>query len=78
MNKLNIDWLYDEHDCETCGGSYSIGAVVKYNNKIILDKPACAHCFSEPDIDYEQILYVLCKHLKTEVKENKYKWLNNE
>ena len=70
MDMLKIEWSVDDHECETCGDSYSEGAVVKYNNKIILNKPASASCTDCVNIDYDDVLIALCKYLKIEIKEN--------
>ena len=70
MDRLNIEWSSDDHDCETCGYSYSEGAVVKYNGKIILNKPACASCTDTVNVDYEDVLIALSEHLKISIKEN--------
>ena len=70
MKKLSIDWSYDEHECETCGCSYSEGAVVKLDDEIILDFPAHAHCFSMVNVGYEDILKSLCEHLNIKIEDN--------
>ena len=68
-NKLKIEWSNDEYNCDTCGTSYSTGAVVTYNDNIILNIPASAHCFHSFNINYSHILAILLKHLDIEVEE---------
>lgn len=68
--KLEINWSYDEHDCETCGSSWSEGAVVTLDGTEILNKPANAHCLSNTYVTREDIFEAALKHLGVEIIEN--------
>ena len=67
-NKLKIEYSFDSHECETCGGMYSEGAVVEYDGKIILNTPANAGCFDCVNIEEGHILRALCDHLNIEIE----------
>lgn len=66
-NLLEIEWSTDKCNCETCGTTWSTGAVVKYNGEIILNEPANASCFESVDIDEDNVLRALCNELNIDV-----------
>jgi len=54
-NKLEIEWLYDYHDCEVCGMSGALGAVARFNGAVILELIPQAHCYSSTTYDESEI-----------------------
>ena len=58
--QIEIEWLYDDHDCETCGSQWSHGAKVHLDGKLLIDNQPKASCFEcahwdEADI-YKEVL----------------------
>lgn len=45
LANIKIEWLHDDHDCETCGASYAEGARVTIDGAVALDLQPVAHCF---------------------------------
>ena len=41
---INIKWIYDEHDCETCGYTAAEGAIV--TGDVALHLEPVAHCYN--------------------------------
>lgn len=68
-----IEYLYDDHDCETCGPSYAQGYVIKKGDVIVVDKTPSAHCFGGDDYTqddpYKDILELECPGIEVEVIE---------
>ena len=52
MSLVQIKWLTDYHDCETCGTSYAEGAEVYVEENLVIAMVPSAHCFE--GISYEQ------------------------
>ena len=46
MKKIDIQWLFDSHECETCGASYAEGAKVEMEGVELLHLEPIAHCYS--------------------------------
>lgn len=63
MAKIEIEWLDDSSNCETCGPSYAEGAVVKIDGAVALDLTPCAHCFGGTNHDREDVLQHALEHL---------------
>lgn len=55
MFKIEIVWMVDEHDCDTCGSSYAEGARVYFDDVSVLDMEPCAHCFDGNTYTKEQV-----------------------
>ena len=73
MTDINITWLTDEHDCETCGSTYADGAIVCIDDKIVLNLAPVAHCFDGVHYNREDVLRKILKylgHTLHEVSEN--------
>lgn len=72
MAKINIEWLWDNHECETCGLSYAEGAVVtiKYpdHDEVIEMKPVAA-CFDGASFESDEVFKRILKELGHEVVE---------
>jgi hypothetical protein len=66
--KLVIKWNQDDHDCETCGGSYAVGAEVTLDGEVIVNKQAVAACYDgSGDVDMEGILAIALEKLGVEI-----------
>lgn len=53
--KIEIEWISDSNDCETCGGGYASGAVVKFDGDVVVDMTPHAHCFDSVDYSADQV-----------------------
>lgn len=51
MPVLSIEYLTDEHDCETCGFNWAQGAQVTLDGEDFLMLKPVAHCYN--DVSYE-------------------------
>jgi hypothetical protein len=69
MNSLEIHWIYDNHECETCGSSTAEGARVLLNNEEILLLEPLAHCYDDISYSSEDVYKAILKHLGYSVKE---------
>ena len=63
MAQIDIEWLDDSSDCDTCGCSYAEGAVVKIDGEVTLDLTPSAHCFGGVNHDREDVFYRILQHL---------------
>ena len=70
-NKLKIEWLHDNHDCETCGLTFAVGVKAYLNEVLIVDKPAVAHCYSGSGSDAELagVLAIALEKLGVQIEE---------
>ena len=57
--KLEIEWLYDDYDCEMCGHSYAEGAIVRLDNAVIMELLPNAHCYSSESYEAEEVFVTL-------------------
>lgn len=53
--KLEIEWLYDYYDCEDCGMSDALGAIVRLNGAVIAELIPQAQCFSSTTYDESEV-----------------------
>jgi hypothetical protein len=67
MNKLEINWLSDYHDCDTCGCSYAEGAVVKLNGETIVELIPFAHCYDIETWSESEVYFEVFKKLGFDV-----------
>jgi len=67
---IAIEWLSDDHDCETCGSSWAEGAVVKLNGEVILNLSPCAHCYDSTSYSQDQVYRAILDHLGYAVAEH--------
>jgi hypothetical protein len=65
--KIKIEWLYDEHDCETCGSSYATGARVQIGNDSLMFDPI-AHCYDGASWTMAEVYESILKHLGHELE----------
>ena len=63
MNKVTIEWSYDNHDCETCGWSASQGAKAWVNGECVFDQVAIAHCFGSTNVSQDEVYQAILNHL---------------
>lgn len=69
-NKIVIEHLVDEHDCETCGSSWAEGALITLPDSSTVELKPLANCFGGAHWDREEILLILLKKLGYEVTHN--------
>lgn len=69
--KIEIEWLFDSHLCESCGEDYATGAVVKFDGEVRLTMRPVAGCINHtdyPDEDvYREIFAALGHELETSI-----------
>jgi hypothetical protein len=57
--RIDIDTLSDEHDCETCGGSYATGGIVKVDGREFFRFEPFAYCFDEKSLEPDDLLAIV-------------------
>jgi hypothetical protein len=62
MATINLEWITDYTDCETCGGSYAEGAVVTIDEHVI-DMAPFATCCSPVNYSNSQVYNAILEHL---------------
>ena len=65
--KIKIEWLYDSHDCETCGTDYALGAHVQIGDASLHFEPV-AHCYDGSDWTMAEVYEEILKHLGHELE----------
>lgn len=60
--KITIQWLFDNHNCETCGSDYAAGALIKMGDKRIMLNPV-AHCFDGDNWETEDVFAEILREL---------------
>lgn len=68
MEKIKITWLEDYHDCETCGSSYAVGAMVEMGDMTISMQPV-AHCYESQNHYPDDVYKFILSELGYEVEE---------
>lgn len=69
MPKIDIEWLSDEQECDTCGWNWAGGARVKLDGELLLELIPRASCFgSEHDWDAAQVHVAILQALGHEVR----------
>lgn len=58
-HSVEIEWVYDEYDCELCGPSYAEGAIVRVDNVVVLEMMPSAHCYSSESYEPEEVYNAL-------------------
>ena len=69
MNNLTIERLSDDCDCETCGTSWAEGAIVKLNDRIILELEPHASCYGGKSWTDADVYHEILKYLGYTVEE---------
>ncbi len=67
MAQIEIEWLDDSHDCETCGWSCAEGARVTINGEVALDLTPHAHCFGGDNYGRADVFERILSHLGHDV-----------
>lgn len=67
VRTIKIQWLSDEHDCETCGNSYAEGARVFIDNEVLEFTPY-ASCFGGDSWYVEDIYKEIINYLGYEIE----------
>lgn len=67
---IRIEWLTDDHDCETCGSSYAQGARVTLNGEAILELIPSAHCYDGDNWSESQVYEMVFRHLGYRLRED--------
>lgn len=57
--QLEIEWLYDNYECDQCGPSFAEGAIVRLDNAVILELIPNAHCYSSVSWNAEEVFVEL-------------------
>jgi len=57
--RIDIETLSDEHDCETCGGSYATGGIVKVDGREFFRFEPFAYCFDEKSLEPDDLLAIV-------------------
>lgn len=66
--KIKIQWLSDEHDCDTCGGSYAEGAKITFEDGELKFAPS-AHCFGGKSWSESEIYKLILQDLGHVIEE---------
>lgn len=67
--KINIEWLSDSHNCETCGSSYAEGARVLIDGEPFGDFTPISHCCSIASFGSDEVFKAILEHLGHQVIE---------
>lgn len=68
--QVQIKWMSDHHECETCGTSYADGAIVTFENTIpAIHMIPHAHCYDGEDYDAETVYKEILRRLGHTVKD---------
>lgn len=62
MDKIKIKWMYDTHECDTCGSSYALGAIITMGNTTICMEPV-AHCYEGVDYTTDDVYKLILSEL---------------
>lgn len=73
--KIDIEWIDDDIDCETCGMSSANGAVVKFDDETVIDMTPCAACYDGTSFsEYEVYSAIFEKLGESTVGANDENW----
>lgn len=70
--KIEIEWLSDESDCDTCGTNWATGAIVKFEDRAPLEMFPVATCFGESSWDENEVYKKILEHLGHKVVDSGY------
>lgn len=68
MKSIRIETWFDEHECETCGSSYSQGGEVFVDDKSVLIVEPIAHCFGGIQATEDELLVLALSKLGVEIR----------
>lgn len=63
-----IEYLYDEHDCDTCGCSWAEGYKIYKDDVLVIDKSPSAYCYSSVDHPQSEAAFDILKLERIEVE----------
>lgn len=63
FNVIEIEKLTDSYDCETCGGDYAYGAIVRLDGKEIIHLVPVAHCYNGVSYDDDEVYAKIVEYL---------------
>ncbi len=55
MAKIEIEWLHDTCECDTCGVTFADGARVKIDGKEMFDLLPAASCFGGQNFNTDEV-----------------------
>ena len=67
MKKIEIERLFDDYECETCGSSYAEGGIVQIDGEQILERIPRAYCYNDPSFTEMDLLVMSLKQLGIEI-----------
>jgi hypothetical protein len=65
--KIEIEWLVDEHDCETCGSNWAQGAKVGFEDGTAIEMIPNAYCCGTEHYDNDEVYKAIIKKLGHEI-----------
>lgn len=68
--KIEIEWISDVSDCETCGNSYADGAIIKIDGEVAIDMTPFATCYDGVSFSEGEVYKALLEHLGHDVEES--------
>jgi hypothetical protein len=63
MKLIEIEWLSDVYDCETCGSDWADGAIVKFDGEVVIDMTPVAHCYDGVSFSQDQVYAAILEKL---------------
>lgn len=69
MQVIEINWLSDSMDCETCGTSYADGAIVRFEDGVQIHMTPHAHCYDSDHYDSDTVYKEILRRLGYTVKD---------
>jgi hypothetical protein len=69
MTKIKIEWLSDEHECDTCGWTYATGAAVEFDGVPCIDLEPSAYCYDGESYDAEDVFRRIIERLGHTIEE---------
>ena len=67
--QIEIRWILDEYDCETCGASSAEGAIVSLDGKELFRLDPVAHCYNSTYHTEKDVYHRLLETLGYQVTE---------
>jgi len=56
-----IEYMQDDHDCETCGWCCAEGYKIYKNGVLVLDKSPVAHCYDSVNFPHDNAAFEILK-----------------
>lgn len=69
MTTIKIQWLQDNHDCETCGWSMAEGANVFFDGELAIELEPAAHCYGGSTYEREAVMRRIIEKLGHSIEE---------